>query len=160
MTNISSPTQKFTNARLLAVQAVYAKQFSDESWDKITSRFLLGEAGGSVIVEGVAGRETVVELEPADAKLFSKLVAEVAEKSDDFDGVLRTALSDKIDYDRLEVLLKCILKVGMAEFYVNAALDTPIIINEYADMTKAFFDKSEVRIVNAVLDKYAKVIRG
>ncbi len=155
----SSPTQKFTNARLLAVQAVYAKQFSEESWDKITSRFLLGELGGSVIEDGIAGRETVVELEPADAKLFSKLVAEVADKSDEFDDVLRGALSEKIDYDRLEVLLKCILKVGMAEFYVNATLDTPIIINEYADMTKAFFDKSEVRIVNAVLDKYAKVVR-
>ncbi len=159
MTHISSPTQKFTNARLLAVQAVYAKQFSEESWDKITSRFLLGELGGSVIEEGVAGRQTVVDLEPADAKLFSKLVAEVAEKSDDFDTVLRNSLSDKIDYDRLEMLMKCILKVGMAEFYVNPTLDAPIIINEYADMTKAFFDKSEVRIINAVLDKYAKVVR-
>ena len=36
-----NPTQKFTNARLMAVQAGYAKEVSEEMWDKIISKFLL-----------------------------------------------------------------------------------------------------------------------
>ena len=59
-----NPTQKFTNARLMAVQAGYAKEVSDEMWDKIVSKFLLGEIGGQVIEDGIAGREKYIDLQP------------------------------------------------------------------------------------------------
>ncbi len=157
MTN--NPTQKFTNARLMAIQAVYAKELSDESWEKITSRFILGETGGQVIKEGIAGREEYVTLESADAGLFTNLVNAVKEHNEILTDVIKNNISDKIDFERLEILIKCILKTGMAEFYVNTQLDAPIIINEYTDITRSFFDGPEPRLVNALLDKYAKVMR-
>lgn len=153
-------TQKFTNARLMAVQATYAKEFSNESWDKITSRFLLGEMGGKVIEEGIAGRETYVNLQPADAKLFTKLIQEFQEKEEDINQIIQSSMGEKLDYERLEILIKCILRMGVAEFYANPSLDTPVIINEYVEMTRAFFDGPESKIVNAILDKFAKVIRN
>lgn len=156
---MENTTQKYTNARLLAVQAVYAKEFSDESWDKIASRCVLGEMGGQVIQEGIAGRESFVELPPADASLFTKLLKSYEEQEEDINAVIRNNLGEKLDYDRLELLLKCILRVGIAEFYVNPTLDTPIIVNEYVDMTRAFFSGNEARIVNALLDKFSKVMR-
>lgn len=155
-----STTQKFTNARLLAVQAAYAKEFSDESWDKMISRFLLGEAGGKVIQDGIAGRETYVDLQPADAQLFTKLLKEYQEKEKEINQIIQANISSKMDYERLEILLKCILRIGIAEFYVNPGLDAPIIINEYVDMTRAFFDGPEAKVVNAILDKFSKVIRS
>lgn len=155
-----STTQKFTNARLLAVQAAYAKEFSDESWDKMISRFLLGEAGGKVIQDGIAGRETYVDLQPADAQLFTKLLKEYQEKEKEINHIIQANISSKMDYERLEILLKCILRIGIAEFYVNPGLDAPIIINEYVDMTRAFFDGPEAKVVNAILDKFSKVIRS
>lgn len=155
----NNPTQKFTNARLMAVQAVYAHEFADESWDKITSRFLLGEIGGEVIEDGIAGREKYVSIESADAGLFTKLVKEYQEKEEIINEIVQKNLGEKIDYERLEILLKCILRVGIAEFYVNASLDAPIIINEYVDMTRSFFNEGEAKIVNALLDKFAKVMR-
>ena len=42
MTNAKQP---FTNARLMAVQAYYAKALSGESWDQVISRFLMEEIG-------------------------------------------------------------------------------------------------------------------
>ena len=47
---MANNTLKFTNARLMAVQAVYAHAQSDEDWNKLISRFLLEEMGGNVIV--------------------------------------------------------------------------------------------------------------
>ena len=44
MTNSKQP---FTNARLMAVQAYYARALSNESWDQIISRFLMEEIGGN-----------------------------------------------------------------------------------------------------------------
>ncbi len=155
----NNPTQKYTNARLMAIQAVYAKELSDESWEKVISRFLLGEAGGEVIKEGIAGREEYVTIESADSVLFANLVNTVKEQNEILTDVIKNNMSEKIDFERLEILIKCILKTGMAEFHVNATLDAPIIINEYTDITRSFFDGPEPRLVNAILDKYAKVMR-
>lgn len=159
MTDVN-PNQKFTNARLMAVQACYAKELNDENWDKITSKFLLGEIGGQVIEDGVAGREKYVSLQPADAALFTKLVKEYQDKEEMINEIIRTNLGDKLDFDRMEILLKCVLRIGLTEFYVNPSLPSAIIVNEYVDMTRAFFSGTEAKIVNAMLDKFAKVMQG
>ena len=158
MTETNS-NQKFTNARLMAVQACYAKEMTEERWEKITSKFLLGEIGGQVIEDGVAGREKYVDLQPADAGLFTSLIKEYQEKEDMINDIIRTNLGEKLDYERMEVLLKCVLRMGITEFYANPSLATAIIVNEYVDMTRAFFSGTEAKIVNALLDKFAKVIR-
>lgn len=158
MSNIN-PNQKYTNARLMAVQACYAQEISDEKWDKVTSKFLLGELGGQVIEDGVAGREKYVDLQPADAALFTGLVKEYQEKQEMINEIIRTNLGEKLEYERMELLLKCILRMGIAEFYANPSLHSAIIINEYVDMTRAFFSGTEAKIVNAILDKFSKVIR-
>ena len=41
----------------------------------------------------------------------------------------------------------------------TSIMSTPIIINEYVDLARSFYDGAEVKIANAVLDKIAKVIR-
>ena len=155
-----NPTQKFTNARLMAVQAGYAKEVSDEMWDKIISKFLLGEIGGQVIEDGVAGREKYVDLQPADAALFTSIVKEYQDKEDMINEIIRSNLGETLDFERMELLLKCILRMGIAEFYANPDLPAPIIVTEYVDMTRAFFSGTEAKIVNAILDKFAKVVRG
>ena len=48
----------------------------------------------------------------------------------------------------------------LTDQFVNEKLDTPIIINEYTDMARAFYAGPQVKIVNAVLDKIGKVLRG
>ena len=69
---MENKNQKYTNARLMAVQAVYAHAQSDEDWNKLISRFLLEEMGGSVI-DGDGKTEKYIALEPADKELFSAL---------------------------------------------------------------------------------------
>ena len=153
MTNAKQP---FTNARLMAVQAYYAKAFSGENWDQVISRFLMEEIGGSVLV---GDKEEVVALEPADKSLFAHLTQYVRDNEKDLEKMITSAFSNKIKKDKLETTFKGILLMGAAEFFVNPDLDTPIIINEYVDLARSFYDGTEVKIANAVLDKLAKVIR-
>ena len=153
MTNSKQP---FTNARLMAVQAYYAKAQSGETWDQVISRFLMEEIGGSVLA---GENEEVIPLEPADKGLFTHLTQYVRDHETDLEKMLDSAFSDKIKKDRIEITFKGILLMGAAEFFVNPELDTPIIINEYVDLTRSFYDGTEVKIANAVLDKIAKVIR-
>ena len=153
MTNSKQP---FTNARLMAVQAYYAKVQSGQSWDQVISRFLMEEIGGSVLA---GEKEEVVVLEAADKSLFSHLTQYVRDHEKDLEKMVESAFSDKIKKDKVETTFKGILLMGAAEFFVNPDLDTAIIINEYVDLTRSFYDGVEVKIANAVLDKIAKVIR-
>ena len=85
---------------------------------------------------------------------------EYQDKEDMINEIIRSNLGQSLDYDRMELLLKCILRMGIAEFYANPDLPSPIIVNEYVDMTRAFFSGTEAKIVNAILDKFSKVVRG
>ena len=153
---MSNSKQPFTNARLMAVQAYYAHVQSGESWDQVISRFLMEEIGGTLLV---GEKEEPVALEPADKSLFSHLTQYVRDHESDLEKMILSAFSDKIKKDKLEPTFKGILLMGVAEFFVNSDLDTPIIVNEYVDIARSFYDGAEVKIVNAVLDKLADVIR-
>lgn len=150
----------YTNARLLAVQALYSVATSDTPWDKVMSQGLLGELGGQALVEKGKNDEEYVALPPADNKLFTAIVQSYREHSEDIDTAIRSALSEKISFDKLDLTFLCILRAALAEFYAAPETDAPIIINEYVDMTRSFYDGSEVKIANALLDKFAGVLKS
>ena len=156
---MTNKNQKYTNARLMAVQAVYAQAQSGEDWNKLMSRFLLEEVGG-VVIEGDGKAEKYVTLEPADKELFSALVQYVRDNESNLTETVQAAFSDNLKKVPLDAVLGALLKVGVAEFYVNPDLDAPIIINEYVDLARSFYEGSEIKIVNAVLDKVAKVLKS
>ena len=151
--------QPLTNARLMAVQAVYAHTQSGESWDKVISRFLLGEVGGEVISEK-EGNEKYIRLPEADQGLFAHLTQYVRDNEKQLNEMVEGAFSEKIQRDKVDLTLRAILMVGVAEFFVNAQLDSPVIINEYTDIARSFYAGPQVKIVNAILDKMAKVLRN
>lgn len=149
----------FTNARLLAVQTIYAHMMGDEDWNKLMSRGLLGELGGKALTEE-NGSEKYVALPAADAGLYTRVVDAYRENAEDIDNAIRTSLTEKISFDRLDPTFLCILRAGMAEFYADSETAAPIIINEYVDLTRSFYEGSEIKIANAMLDRFSKVIRG
>ena len=156
---MANNTLKYTNARLMAVQAVYAHTQSGEDWNKLISRFLLEEMGGTVLA-GDGKKEKVITLEPADKELFSSLVQYVRDNEQHLAEIIQSALADNLKHAALDDVLKALLTVGTAEFFVNPDLDTPIILNEYVDLARSFYEGTEVKIANAVLDKVAKVLRS
>ncbi len=59
-----------------------------------------------------------------------------------------------------EPLLRSILLCGTWELLTQENTDTPLIIAEYLNVTHAFFDQGESRLVNGVLDRVKGEVRG
>ena len=152
-------TQSFTNARLNAVQALYAIEMNEEPVQNVIFQFLNGQIGTKIIDENEKGQETFIPLSDMDTALFSNLVQEASKRKQEIKDIIMQSLSKDWDKDRIELLLQCILTVGICEFFVNPTLDAPIIINEYVDIARSFYDGPEVKLVNAVLDNFSKKIR-
>jgi len=149
----------FTNARLLAVQTIYAHMMGEEDWEKLMSRGILGDLGGKALTEE-NGAEEYVSLPAADAGLYTRIVESYRTHAEDIDTAIKSGLSDKISFDRLEPTFLCILRAGIAEFYADADTPSAIIVNEYVDLTGSFYEGAEIKIANALLDRFSKVIRG
>ena len=61
--------------------------------------------------------------------------------------------------ERMELLLRAILRAGAWELLCNSDVAAHIIINDYIDVTHAFFAGREPGMVNGVLDKLARTLR-
>ena len=157
---MTKKTQRFTNARLNAVQAIYSSQITDKPVAQIIFDFIHQNIGHDVLEENDFGEERFVPLADADSELFSKIVQEATNRHIQLDDIIFHSLSDGWDKDRIEILLRSILRAGLAEFFVQPDLDAPIIINEYTDIAASFYDGPEPKLVNAILDKFAKALRG
>jgi N utilization substance protein B len=64
-------------------------------------------------------------------------------------------LSKEGSLDKLETTLQAILQVGVFELISPLETPTEVVINEYVDLTHAFYEKQTVGLVNGVLDKVA-----
>lgn len=160
MTEKLSPTQKFTNARLNAIQALYAAEFNQAPMEQVIFDFLNGKIGSQLLREDEASKEEFIELPVMDKELFAKIAQEAWTRKPELDEIIIKSVQSGWENDRIEMLLQAILRAGLAEFFVNPNLDAPIIINEYTDITRSFYEGAEVALVNAVLNKFARVIRG
>lgn len=137
-------------ARLAAVQALYQIDMSGASVDAA----LRDQIDRS--------RDTDTEGPPSgglDTAFLSELVRGVCGRREDVDGMVQAALSENWTIDRLEVVLRAILRAGAYELLTRPDIDAPVTINEYVEMAKAFFDGGEPKLVNGVLDRLATTLR-
>jgi N utilization substance protein B len=61
---------------------------------------------------------------------------------------------------RLDATLRAILRAGAWELSAKKDVPVAVVVNEYVDVARAFFDGEEPKIVNAVLDRLARKYRG
>ncbi|MCD8494053.1 MAG: transcription antitermination protein NusB [Alphaproteobacteria bacterium] len=136
-------------ARLHAVQAVYGQLINPEEVKLVVNDYLTRRAGMDVEGETLAA---------PDRALFSKIVQEVEERRADLDDMIKGAMSDEAREP--EALLKAILLCGVCEILINPDVDVPVLVNEYLDITHAYYPPGEAKLVNAVLDKVGKILRN
>jgi N utilization substance protein B len=99
-------------------------------------------------------------LKGMDMELFGEIVTGVTQHTKDIDEMLKGALSEKVSGDRMEVLLRAILRAGAYELHHHGKIPAAVLINDYVDVAHAFFDAKEPGLVNGVLDKLAKNLRN
>ena len=60
----------------------------------------------------------------------------------------------------LEPLLKSILLCGICEILAHQDIDAPLIIDDYLNITHAFYEQPQVSFVNGILGKVAPLLRA
>lgn len=147
-----------SSARLAAVQALYEMDMTGVAADPVLQEFLRDRwkpGAGKAQDNG----EDLPDLAAPDGALLAELIRGVSEKRDDLDGMIGPALSGEWTVERLEVILRAILRAGAFELLSMAEVPARVIINEYVNVAKAFFDDNKPGLVNGVLDKLARVLR-
>lgn len=139
-----------TLARLAAAQALYEIEVAAASPHEVVPAFVSSGFKG-LIDEGDAG--------PADAKFFEKLVLGAVGDLATVDPMLITALEPEFTLTRLEVLLRAILRLGAYELLAFGDVPAKVVITEYVELAHDFFSGREPALVNAVLDRLARLLR-
>ncbi len=137
-------------ARLAAVQALYQYAMEETPIAKLLHEFHQHRLGATI--EGA----TYVD---ANEDLFNDIVKGVIARHEEIDALIIPNLAEGWSFDRLDRLTRQILRAGVYELLARPDVPTGSIINEYIDVAAAFFEASEKKFVNGVLDAVAKGLR-
>jgi len=158
---ISDKIKKKSAARLAAVQAVYTIEYGDLPVDVVVREFVKGTIGRQVIDEDLETQtEELVAVNEMDTNYFAELVRGVHNRLEWVENSVQKSLTEDWSYDRMDGTLKAVLFCGVYELMANTSVDAKVIIKEYVDIAYAFFDKAEPKMVNAVMDRMARIIRN
>ena len=139
-------------ARLGAVQALYQLDMAE----KPNVKMVIEEYSNHRLGKEIEGDQ----YSAADIVLFSDIVDGAFERIEEIDTNIKKFLTPDWPIDRIEKLLRAILRAGCYEIIARPDVPTPVIINEYVDVAHAFYDRIETSFVNGILDKLAKELRS
>jgi N utilization substance protein B len=132
------------------VQALYQIELSGGAVDAVVGEFVRHRLGNED--EGDNFGEV-------DQTLFGDVVRGTMARKADLDGMISAALSAEWPLERLEVILRAILRVGAYELFARPDVPARVVISEYLDIAHAFFAGKEPGLVNGVLDRLARTLR-
>jgi N utilization substance protein B len=148
-----------SSARLVAIQALYEIDMTGVDASPVLDEFLR-QRWKSALAMATEGEKKLPEMAPPDGALLAELVRGVVEKCAELDGIIGPSLSEEWTIERLEVILRAILRAGTLELLTMGKIPARVIINEYVNVAKAFFDDNKPSLVNGVLDKIARTLRA
>jgi N utilization substance protein B len=144
------PANQRGAARLAAVQALYQMDLSAATLPEILAEFESYRLGKEV--DGVEYRD-------ADAAFFRDIVAGVVRDQAKLDPAIHATLPAGWPLTRIDTTLRAVLRAGAYELASRSDVPARVVITEYIDVAKAFFDGEAVAMVNAVLDALAHSLR-
>lgn len=140
-----------TIARLAAVQALYQMELAGEGVETVIDEFSRHRFDADI--EGQM-------LAEADEDYFAEILRGVVTGQTAIDEAVKARLASNWRLERLDATLRALLRCGAWE--LRERKDTPreVVIDEYVELAKAFFDEAEAKFVNAALDGVARDARG
>jgi N utilization substance protein B len=137
-------------ARLAAVQALYQWEQGGGAADAIIKEFAEHRIGKNV--DGI-------DLPLADIRLFSNLVRGAIANADELDSMIAGVLTEDWSVERLESILRAVLRGGAYELAHRSDIPPKVAISEYLAVADAFLGDKETALANGVLDRLAHLLR-
>lgn len=140
-----------TVARLAAVQALYQMELAGEGVDTVITEFSNHRFDADIEGEPLA---------EADEAYFAEIVRGVVGSQREIDEAVKARLASNWRMERLDSTLRALLRAGAWELRHRQDVPKEIVIDEYVELAKAFFDDAEAKFVNAALDGVARDVRA
>ena len=143
-------------ARVAAVQALFQSEAGGESAEAVIDQFVRHRIGDlNNTEEGFEDGRVPL----ADVPLFAGIVRSVAEHATTLDPVISSHLGGGWTLERLDPVLRALLRAASAELWRGKEPPGKVVINEYMDIAHGFFHGEEPRFANGVLDALARKLR-
>ena len=142
-------------ARLAAVQALYQMEVAGAGVEGVIREFRDHRFGAHL--EGDPEAPVLAE---ADEPFFAELVRGVVARQAEVDAAVQKRLASNWKLARLDATARALLRAGAYELIAEPATPVEVVIDEYVELAKAFFDgPTEPGFVNAALDGVARDVR-
>ena len=140
-----------TVARLAAVQALYQMEIAGAGVEAVIREF------SDHRFEGDLDGEPLAE---ADEAFFADVVRGVVAGQADIDRGVTARLAENWKLERIDATLRAILRAGAWELSRRPDVPTEVVIDEYVEIAKSFFEGPEPGFINGALDAIARDARG
>jgi len=147
----AAPRHARSVARLAAVQALYQMELSSAGAEAVIREF--SDHRFDRDVEGLT-------LAAADEAFFGDLVRGVVEQQGEVDAAIARRLVQGWRLERIDSTVRAILRAGAFELTHRPDVPTEVVIDEYVELAKSFFDGPEPAFVNGALDGLARDVRA
>ncbi len=148
------PKQARSVARLAAVQALYQMEVSGAGVEAVIREF-----SEHRFDRGIEGEESAT-LASADEAFFADLVRGVVGAQREIDAAVVKRLAQGWRLERLDATVRAILRAGAFELAHRPDVPVEVVIDEYVELAKSFFEGPEPGFVNGALDKVAQDVRA
>ena len=145
----SDSHNKKSSARLFAVQILFEMEIN---WKKINN--ILERLTDEYLIEISRLNKT----EKADKSHLIKILKGVIKNQKDIDLNIKDNLIGW-SLSRIDSVSRAILRSALYELRECNDIPVKVIINEYIEISKSFFEGEEPNFINGILDKISKIYR-
>lgn len=138
-------------ARLAAVQALYQMEVSSTGAEAVIREF--SDHRFDRDVEDMT-------LASADEAFFADLVRGVVGHQREVDAAIARRLAQGWKLERIDATVRAILRAGAYELAHRQDVPVEVVIDEYVELAKSFFEGPEPGFVNGALDAVAQDVRS
>lgn len=146
-------------ARVAAVQALFQSEAAGEPAEQVIDQFVRHRLGALPGSEGFEAEFEDGRVPLADVPLFGNIVRGVAGNAGTLDPIVAAHLGGGWTLERLDPVLRALLRAACAELWGSKEPPGKVVINEYMDVAHGFFHGEEPRFANGVLDAMARRLR-
>lgn len=135
-----------TVARMVLVQALYQLEITGAGVESVVREFSDFRFDGDLDGEPLA---------EADEEFFAEGARAIVAKQAEIDPLIINRLAHGWRLERLDTILRAILRAGAWELKFRPDIGTEIVIDEYVEISRAFLNETDAKFVNAALDGMA-----
>jgi N utilization substance protein B len=144
MSEVAAAHAPRSRARLAALQALYQLEIAGGAPDEVVQEFI----------------EHRFRNDDHDEAFFSAIVNGVLTHQVEIDRSVARSLAEGWTLARIDSILRALFRAATYELVAERGVPAKVVIDEYIELARDFFEGDEPKFVNAVLDKLARLKRA